>query len=292
MEKTFESPRKVSLFVDNKVGSVTVGSRQTDLTTVYLEATSSAAQGVVDRATVESVAQDDRDEVRVVVPWDDRNKFRRRNEVRVRVVVPDGADVEVLTASADIDVAGDLGTLSLKSASGDVTTSGTSTSATAKTASGDITVGIVDGPLRMQSASGKLRAGSVEGLLLASTESALIDIDRAVGGLDLHCTSGDIRLGQTAGDATIAAISGDVRIASYSSGRMRARSVSGKVEVGIPPGLTVAIDAESISGKLRSDIALDDRPGAGSDTGPVVSVEAHSVSGDVVIRRAAESLVA
>jgi hypothetical protein len=61
--------------------------------------------------------------------------------------------------------------------------------------------------------------------------------------------------------------------------------------VGIAPGVALALDAETVSGRLESDIPLSERPNSDQrDT--AVSIRARSVSGDVIIERAADSLVA
>jgi hypothetical protein len=67
---------------------------------------------------------------------------------------------------------------------------------------------------------------------------------------------------------------------------MRIRAVSGDVSVGIAKGVNLTVDAESMSGTVRSEIPLGDAP-LSNDGAPSAVVTARSVSGDVLIERAA-----
>ncbi len=53
MEKTFETPGGVRLYVENQVGLVVVTARATDDTVVSIEADTPGAEELVERATVE-----------------------------------------------------------------------------------------------------------------------------------------------------------------------------------------------------------------------------------------------
>jgi DUF4097 and DUF4098 domain-containing protein YvlB len=293
MNWTFDTPQRVQLVVENEVGSVLVATSEGDITTVILEADTAAAEELVERATVECVPFGGRYVVRVKVPRRSGAKFMWRSgaSVSAQVAVPPGSDVEVSVASASVDLTGDFGDLSLKSASGDIDADGRATGATIKTASADVSIGNISGPVRMQSASGDLRASGVEGALTVITVSGDVEIGAVGDRLDVRSTSGNVRLGQVSGDATVGSVSGDVRVIAYGRGRMQVRSVSGNVAVGIPPGVALAIDAETVSGTLDSAIPLTEGSQAGRRDA-VVSIRARSVSGDIIIERAADSLVA
>jgi DUF4097 and DUF4098 domain-containing protein YvlB len=292
MHRTFETVGAVRLVVVNEVGSVSIAAHDDTTTMVSLSAESPAAEELVEQSVIECNPSGAGEVVVVKVPHRHGAKFMRRNGVEVWVRVPLGSDVEVVTASADMDLTGSLGVLSLKTASGDIDADGSASEVTAATASGDVVLGNVDGDVRMKSASGDLRASAVAGRLNAVTASGDIEVG-AVGGdrLDVRCTSGDIRLGHVMGDASIVAVSGDVRVISYGEGRMQVRSISGDLAIGIAPGVNLALDAESMSGQVRSEIPLSDRPVTNVGV-PEVRVAARSVSGDVVVERALDSMVA
>jgi DUF4097 and DUF4098 domain-containing protein YvlB len=289
MERTFETAGALRVVVVNAVGRVSIAAAETTSTHVTLDADTADAEELVERATVESAPFGDGHVVTVKVPQRHGLKFMRRNGVSIMVTLPAGADIEVVTASADIDLTGALGNLNLKTASGDVDADGRAGEVKAMTSSGDVVIGQAAGPVTVKSASGDLRVSQSDGSLNAATASGSVEVGAVTGRLEVRCTSGDVRLGYVSGDAHIVAVSGDIRVSSYATGRLHVRSVSGDVAVGIAPGATLSVDAESMSGAVRSDIPLSDTPSA-TKGAPDVIVTARSVSGAVIIERAAEAM--
>jgi DUF4097 and DUF4098 domain-containing protein YvlB len=288
MHKTFDTPGDLQVVVDNAVGHVSIKTADAPTSSVTLEADTPDAQDLIDRATVECEPFGDRHVLRVKIPHRYGPRFMRRNGVTVRCVMSSGGDVEVETASADVELSGVFGALVLKTASGDIDADGSSAAVMVKTASGDVVIGQADGSVRLKSASGDLRASQVDGSLSAVTASGNIDVGAACGRTELRCTSGEVRLGLVEGDASIVAVSGDVRVSSCTAGRLQVRSVSGDVTVGIAEGVNLGLDAESMSGTVRSDIPLSDIP-VSREGNSDVFVTARSVSGDVIFERAADA---
>jgi DUF4097 and DUF4098 domain-containing protein YvlB len=288
MHKTFDTSGDLQVVVDNAVGHVSIKTADAPTTSVSLEADTPDAQDLIDRATVECEALGDRHVLRINIPHRYGLPFMRRNGVTVRCVMSSGGDVEVETASADVELSGAFGALVLKTASGDIDADGSSAAVTAKTASGDVVIGQADGSVRLKSASGDLRASQVDGSLSAVTASGNIDVGASCGRTELRSTSGEVRVGLVAGEASVVAVSGDVRVSSCAAGRLQVRSVSGDVTVGIGRGVNLGVDAESMSGTVRSDIPLSDNP-APNEGNREVFVTARSVSGDVLFERASDA---
>jgi DUF4097 and DUF4098 domain-containing protein YvlB len=94
-----------------------------------------------------------------------------------------------------------------------------------------------------------------------------------------------------AGDLSVVAVSGDVQVLSLAAGRAHLRTVSGAVEVGIARGVALEVDAEAMSGTVHSDIPLNDVPGRQSAGDRKVALTVRSVSGNILVTRAAESFV-
>ena len=143
MEKTFETPGAVRLYVENEVGLVAISARETHATVVSLEPDTPGAEEIIERATVECRPAGSRRLVAVKVPHRHGMRFVRRNAVIVRVEVPHGCDVTVVTGSADVEITGSVDAAEIKSASGSITTDDVAANVTAKTASGDVTLGAV-----------------------------------------------------------------------------------------------------------------------------------------------------
>jgi hypothetical protein len=65
-----------------------------------------------------------------------------------------------------------------------------------------------------------------------------------------------------------------------------AQSVSGDIELGVPVGTNLDIDAGSVSGDLASEVPLGSDPGVDSTDGPTLVVRGKTVSGDFRVFRA------
>jgi len=286
MRRTFDTPGKVRVEVENDVGLVVITAREAATTEVSLVADSVGAEELVERATVEGQPSGSRHVVRVKVPRRHGRRFDRRGGVTVRIDMPLEGDVDVATATADVELNGSVGQALLKTASGDITADDAAGDVRAKSACGNITVGNVAGDLRMQSTSGDVRADRVGGHARLTTTSGDIEVGSAANEADVRSTSGHVRLGDLLGDATIVGVSGNVRVLSFGAGNMQVRAVSGDIRVGIPEGTNLRVDAETVSGALHSEIALDEVPTAGRGA-TEVAIRARSVSGDVLVERAA-----
>jgi DUF4097 and DUF4098 domain-containing protein YvlB len=280
MERTFDTPHPVRLHVQNEVGLVTVVASTRDTTDVVVTADSPAADELVERTVVEC----SHDHVVVKVPRQGKG-FLRRAGVSVQVSLPERSDVTVVTAGADVDVTGLIGSAEFTTAGGDVTTDDVSSDCRAKTASGDVGVGSVGGELRVTTASGNLRCSRVRGRAGFTTASGDVEIGLAEDRVEVKATSGRVRLGELDLGADVVNVSGDVRVLALSAGTLRVRSVSGDVAVGVAEGVDLGVDVQSMSGRVHSDIPLDDAPAPGH-TGKKADVTVRTVSGDVALERA------
>jgi DUF4097 and DUF4098 domain-containing protein YvlB len=288
MEKTFETPGDVRLYVENQVGLVAIIARDTGSTVVTLEADTPGGEELVERATVECRPAGSGHAVVVKVPHMHGMRFLRRNAVTVRVEVPKGTQVSVVTASADIDIHGPVGGADFTTGSGDVSTDDVAADVTAKTASGDITVGKVGGDIRAHSASGDLRCSSVGGAAVFSTASGDLEVGAAGSWVEVKATSGNVRLGDLARGARVVNVSGNVRVLALGEGALHVRSVSGDVAVGVAKGVDLHVDVETLSGTVHSDIPLENAPARGGRPVTRVDLSVRSVSGNVEIGRALE----
>lgn len=67
-----------------------------------------------------------------------------------------------------------------------------------------------------------------------------------------NSTSGDVRADSLAGNLDVRSISGDIRVHAKAPCHVRASSVSGDVTVTRANGVTVSVDAGSVSGRVRT----------------------------------------
>jgi len=291
MEHTFTTPAPVHLVVHNEVGHVAVSAEPTETTTVRLEAETPDAEALVERAEVDCRPRGDTHYVVVKIPRWGGIRFLRRNGVRITVVVPEASEVAATTASADIEVTGTVGRADLSTANGEASADDVAGDVVAKTASGAITLGDVGGELRVHTSSGDLRCSRVGGRTLFTSASGDVEIGAAGGRVEVKTASGRARLGDLSAGARIDGVSGDVRVLGIQGGHLRVRLVSGSISVGVAEGVDLHVDAETVSGRVSSDIPLDEAPPRQrSEEGAKVEISVRSVSGSIEIERALEQV--
>ncbi|MDP9115869.1 MAG: DUF4097 domain-containing protein [Actinomycetota bacterium] len=189
---------------------------------------------------------------------------RDRDAVDIRITVPAGTEMKLSSYTAPITVVG-------RSGSTDVTTG-----------AADIDLDSVDGHLRLRFGSGAAHVARVTGSVEARSgkgrahfEDIGGDLSAATGSgsLEVGTISGAVRTRTGAGSATLSAVFGDVDLASGSGG----------VEIGLPAGRDARLDVTTGSGRVRSELPVDDAP---SGSGRTVSIRARTGSGDIRLFRA------
>lgn len=182
-------------------------------------------------------------------------------DITVRVGVP--PEVHARLTSGGVTATTELQTLTVETASGDVVAGSVRGDATIRSASGDVRLGDVGGRLSTAAASGDIRAESVES---AEVKSA----------------SGDVYLREVRKDAEVGTASGDIVIARFSGERLAAKSISGDVGIGVPPGRRYEVAFTTLSGEVRTDFPV----GAAQEGAPGARLEVKTVSGDIRVKGA------
>jgi hypothetical protein len=268
----FETPGSVSLQVKLPSGRVLVTTVDEPRTTVEVVAAGRRGQDAIDEIEVTMEERLDRNVVRV----EQKDRFRWGpiqitwgGDFECRVTCPPGSELELGSGSTDLRVDGELGDVSVR------------------TASGDTHLDSVTGELQVKTASGDVTVGSVAAQASVVTVSGDVDIDQVGASLTARAVSGDVTIGSAAGELGISTTSGDVDVKAVSSGDVRVQTVSGDVRIAIARGTRTWIDAASVSGRLESELGLDDHEPAADDGSAVVPLHVKTVSGDVSIVRAA-----
>jgi DUF4097 and DUF4098 domain-containing protein YvlB len=266
--ESFETPRELWLDLRLPSGQIVLESADGAETIVELEARGNGAdaQEVIDAARIELRPRGAGDEI-VVDVQRKRSRFFEfsRGEIVLRVTAPHGANVEVSTASADIEGRGRFGALKAQAASGDIRFGEAAGRVDVKRASGDVEIAHVGGDSSINTASGDIRIGLAE------------------GDATIRSASGDVEVDEAAGSVTVQTASGDQRLSSVRSGRVVLQSASGDQTVGVRRGTRVRLDAKTLSGDTRSELDAGDESKA---TGDVLELRATALSGDIRILRA------
>ena len=267
----FETPGSVSLQVKLPSGRVLVTTADEPRTTVEVVAVGRRGQDAIDEI---EVTMDER-LGRYAVKVEQKDRFRWGpiqitwgGDFECRIVCPSGTDLDLAGGSTDLRSDGELGEVSVR------------------TASGDIRLESVRGDLQVKTASGDISVDTIASQASLVTVSGDLGVERVDASLTARAVSGDVTIGGISGPLALSTTSGDVDIKSVAGGDVRVQTVSGDVRVGIAPGTRTWIDAASVSGRLESELGLDQEPAAETDEA-VVPLHVKTVSGDVSIVRAA-----
>ncbi|HLB23659.1 MAG TPA: DUF4097 family beta strand repeat-containing protein [Dehalococcoidia bacterium] len=164
---------------------------------------------------------------------------------------PVGTDVVIGTHSGGIHTEGALGIVSATTMSAHIEVD-RADEADLRTGSGNITVRGVRGRCRLNSMSGKIEGGTL-GACACGTMSGSIRIERVIGPLKART------------------VSGSVEANCEGEGAIAVKSVSGKVQIGLPEGTSVSKRFKTISGRVRCPFPEGDD----------CSIEAMTVSGSI-----------
>lgn len=174
---------------------------------------------------------------------EDRGRTRGR-AATVTLSIPHGSRVDVSAVSADIDVGGVDGELSLQSVSGD---------------------------LRVEGFGGELRARSVSG-------DQRLNGRGERGRVQLASVSGDVHLRGARGDLELSLVSGDADLGDGEFERVRINAVSGDVRGRLRLTPDGRFDGETVSGGLHIEFTdrLDGRFELQSFSGSIDDCDGHA----------------
>ncbi len=299
----FETPGQVRLQVSNEAGEVRIETHAEARTDVEVRALTGASQQQADLTRVECREEAGGCRVLVDVPSPRRSFFLGSHGVEVWIRVPEGALLDIASASADVTADGVYGGGSIRTSSGDVrleraagemniaTASGDTTVQEAlatllvRSASGDILVDRARADLRLEAESGDISVRAAQGGAKLRGSSSDVQVGRADGALDVQTSSGDVMVQEARSDCSLSTRSGDVDLITVLTGKVSIETMSGDVQVGVAPGSRVAVDTQTRSGDLQSEIALSDEADPRPDGSPLVSLEVRTLSGDIRLRR-------
>jgi hypothetical protein len=183
----------------------------------------------------------------------------------VRIVIPTGTAVRISTHTAPIRIPGEVGGADLSFGSGEAS------------------VHEVDGDLRLRFGSGNAKAVQVSGSVQLRSGSGDADFGEIGGSLKAGCGSGDLKVRVVHGAVVSRCGSGNAHLGEV-HGNVDLTSGSGQMEIGLPVGVTAQLDVHTGSGRVNSDLPIDDHPRAGKEA---ITLKARTGSGNVRVFRAA-----
>ena len=284
---TFSTPGPVALRLEVHRGRIRVTAETTDQTLIELRAVNGDAetQALIDQTEI----RQDGDVISVIMPKEHGfSRWLGRGPVQVDIRVPKQSRLDATTGSASLETVGELGDLRITTGSGDVRVSSVA-AARIELGSASARVDHASGACSIKSGSGRVELGQVDGDARATTGSGAVVVGKARGQLVVRTASGAIEVEEAGPDSDLSAASGAIRIGQVKTGRMHARTVSGRVSIGVALGTAAWLDASSVSGGVRSDLETSTAPREGEDK---IEIHVKTVSGQIRLRRAAVGAVA
>jgi DUF4097 and DUF4098 domain-containing protein YvlB len=141
----------------------------------------------------------------------------------------------------------------------------------------------VDGDLRLRFGSGTAKAVRVGGSVQLRSGSGDAQLGEVHGDLNCGCGSGDLQVRVAHGSVRSRCGSGNARLSEV-YGDVDVVSGSGGLEIGLPTGVSAKLDVHTGSGRVHSDLPIEDAP---REAKSKITVKARTGSGDVRLFRAA-----
>lgn|SRR2546423_2367954 len=160
----------------------------------------------------------------------------RRSEGADSIVVrcPGGSDVTIGTVSGKIDTEGPLGAVRVATVSGKVHVA-EANRVDVRAKSGSVDIGNCAGECRVVVTSAKVHIGKAQRASIAGVSGVV--------------------LAEGVEGAEVKTVSGKVLLATTGAGKISVHTVSGKVEILVPPDVQPATRLRSISGRVRCECA-------------------------------------
>ncbi len=125
------------------------------------------------------------------------------------------------------------------------------------TSNGAIVVEDIQGTILLDTSNGAIDVYDSSGTLTADTSNGRIEVVRFAGVLRLDTSNGEMWLEQVAGTVDAETSNGSVHYTGTpAAGGNRIRTSNGSITVRVPLDASIAFDASTSSGKIRSSLAL------------------------------------
>ena len=282
---TFETPEPVEATIDVAVGDVRIDAGDRDTTVIEVQPSDASNADDVKAAEL--------------TPWSSlmrgcsssRRSFApgssRGGSVAVTIQLPAHSHVHAALGAADLHCDGRLAECRVKSGLGRIQVEEADT-IRVKAGAGDITVERVRGHADVTSASGDVRVRELDSSAVLKSSNGDTWVGEAHGDLRVHAANGDIDVDAAHASVVAKSANGGVRLGDVARGSVVLETKLGDLEVGIREGTAAWLDVSAAAGKVHNDLDEAEDPDAAAET---VEVSAHTVLGDIVIRRAAQPAV-
>jgi hypothetical protein len=211
------------------------------------------------------------------------------------VTIPSAASVEARSVSGDVTMENIGGKAATETTSGDVRIDGARNGARAETTSGDVMVADIENGVYCRTASGEVEAKNVSGNAELNCVSGDVTAENIRGDIEAETVSGSVRMTGISGASVVKGktMSGSVIYEGDidSSGRYSLQVHSGRVEMSIPSGSAVDLEASVFSGSINTEFdvvvsgKLDKKNLRGTVNGGGADVMLKTFSGTIHLKK-------
>jgi len=208
-----------------------------------------------------------------------------------QIEVPRDTEIDAGVASGGVTIDQVRGPVKCSSASGYVHVYRVDRETQLSAASGSIEVSGIGGILRVSTASGSVDITNAKGDIQATAVSGSIHIVNPGGRVEASNVSGSINVTGANNDVRAHVISGPIEVAGNPSGNRYwdLKTVSGSVDIRVPPNSSFLLSANATSGDIRTNLPVmieeqgkhSLRAHVGNSAG---RVEVHTVSGGINVQ--------
>ncbi|MDG4857382.1 DUF4097 family beta strand repeat-containing protein [Streptomyces sp. T-3] len=210
-----------------------------------------------------------------------RSVIGRKGLVDVTIHLPEGSELNGITALGDFLCEGRFGSARLKTATGNIQLDEVG-SVWLKTPLGEVLVDHVAGDAEVQG-SGRVRIGRIDGTATIKNLNGETTLGDVRGDLTVNSSNGSISVVRAGGSVSAKSANGSIRIEEVQRGRVTLQTAAGGLEVGIPESTAAWLDVRSKAGRFRNELGESEGPSQAKET---VEIRGRTSFGDIVIRRA------
>ncbi len=171
----------------------------------------------------------------------------------LRVSIPDGKTVDVISSSADMEVSQLKLDLDVRGSSSDIELRATEGNIKCDLSSGDVDVFDHAGNISIEGRSSDIRIDGLKGDVNLRTSSGDGRLSYITGSMMVYSSSGDWRINDVGGDLDLRTSSGDIYV-KIVAGSVRAKASSGDIRLNILTVIDGDFDIESVSDDVTVEI--------------------------------------
>ena len=212
----------------------------------------------------------------------------RNIRTNFRIEVPRDTEVNLTAISGSQTIHDVRGPVTCQGASGSIRVEHIERDVQVNTASGSVDVSDVGEDVRASNASGEITVNGAKGDVRANSLSGSVHVMKPGGRVDADSASGSIAIEGAQYDIKAHGVSGELTIKGDpgAHGYWDLKTVSGSVQVSVPPNSNFRFSADAISGEIKTDIPIvieeqgkhSLRAHVGDGGG---RIEVHTVSGEI-----------